>query len=207
MEKTRFKLRKVATIVVCLAVTVMFASCEREKTVKGSGNIVSQERAASGFSGIAIDGVADVNVHIDEDYKVVVTTDDNLQNVVLTEVKNNVLHINEKPKTSFNTATKVIVDVYLPELKNIDLKGVGTVILSDGNASDFKISLSGVGNIDAQNYQVEHIIITHSGVGEAKIWATNSLKGSLSGVGKIFYKGNPTIEVNVSGVGKIIRYE
>ena len=204
MEKTRFKLRKVATIVVCLAVTGMFASCEREKTVKGSGNIVSQERAASGFSGIAIDGVADVNVHIDEDYKVVVTTDDNLQNVVLTEVKNNVLHINEKSKAGFDP-TKLIVDVYLPELKNIDLKGVGTVILSDGNASDFKISLSGVGNIDAQNYQVEHIIITNSGVGDAKIWATSSLKGSLYGVGNIFYKGNPTIEVNVSGVGSVIR--
>jgi len=205
MTKTGFKLRKVATIVACLAVTVMFASCEKEKTVRGSGNIVSQERTASGFSGIAIDGVADVNVHMDEDYKVIVTIDDNLQNNVLTEVKTNVLHINEKPKINFNTTTKVIVDVYLPELKDIDLKGVGTVILSNGNTSDFKISLSGVGNIDAQNYRVEDIIITHSGVGEAKIWATNSLKGSLSGVGNILYKGNPTIEVNASGVGKIIK--
>ena len=205
MTKTGFELRKVATIVACLAVTVMFASCEKEKTVRGSGNIVSQERTASGFSGIAIDGVADVNVHMDEDYKVIVTIDDNLQNNVLTEVKTNVLHINEKPKINFNPTTKVIVDVYLPELKDIDLKGVGTVILSNGNTSDFKISLSGVGNIDAQNYRVEDIIITHSGVGEAKIWATNSLKGSLSGVGNILYKGNPTIEVNASGVGKIIK--
>ena len=206
MRKTSFKMRKVAAIVACLAVTVMLASCkeDKNKNIKGSGNIVYQERAVSGFYGIAIDGVADVNVHIGENYKVVVTTDDNLQSIVLTEVKNNVLHINEKSKTGFDP-TKLIVDVYLPELKNIDLQGVGNVMLSNGEASDFVISLSGVGNIDAQNYKVENIFITHSGVGDAKIWVTNSLKGRLSGVGNVFYKGNPTIEVNVSGVGTVIK--
>jgi hypothetical protein len=133
---------------------------------------------------------------------VVVTTDNNLQEFVLVEVKNDVVHINTKSNPNFRP-TKLIVDVHLPELQSISLNGVGNVKLSDGNASDLKISLSGVGNIDAQNYQVENIVITQSGVGNSKIWATNSLSGTLSGVGNISYKGDPTITVNVSGVGKI----
>ena len=192
------------TIVVCLAVTVVFVSCKKEKTGKGSGNVVSQERTASGFYGIRMDGVAEVNVYTGENYRVVVTTDDNLQDVVFTEVMNNVLHINERVQISFEP-TKLIVDVYLPELKSIDLQGVGNVKLSNGSASDFKITLSGVGNIDAQNYQVENITITHSGVGNAKIWVTGSLKGSISGVGNVYYKGNPTMGVNVSGVGGVMK--
>ena len=180
--------------------------------IKGDGNVVSQERTASGFYGISIDGVANVNVRHGEDYRVVVTTDNNLQEFVFVEVKNGVLHINTKTKTKTKTntntnlkPTKFIVDVHLPELQSITLNGVGNVKLSEGNASDLKISLSGAGNIDAQNYQVENIFITQSGVGNSKIWATNSLSGALSGVGNISYKGNPTVNIKVSGVGKVNR--
>ena len=178
--------------------------------IKGDGNVVSQERAASGFYGLTIDGAANVNVHHGEDYKVVVTTDDNLQEFVFVEVKNGVLHINTKTKTKTKTntntnlkPTKFIVDVHLPELQSINVRGVGNVKLSDGNASELKISLSGVGNVDAQNFQVEDVVITQSGVGNSKIWATNSLVGTLSGVGNISYKGNPTVDVKVSGIGKV----
>ena len=170
--------------------------------IKGDGNVVSQERTASGFYDISIDGAANVNVQHGEDYKVVVTTDNNLQEFVLVEVKNDVVHINTEPHTNLKP-TKLIVDVHLPELQSISLKGVGNVKLFDGNASDLKISLSGVGNVDAQNYQVENVVITQSGVGNSKIWATNSLSGTLSGVGNISYKGNPAVNVNVSGVGKV----
>ena len=161
-----------------------------------------QERTASGFYGVSIDGAANVNVHRGEDYKVVVTTDNNLQEFIFVEVENDVVHITTKPNTNLKP-TKLIVDVHLPELQSINLKGVGNVKLSEGNASDLKLSLSGVGNVDAQNYQVENIVITQSGVGNSKIWATNSISGTLSGVGNISYKGSPTVNVNVSGVGKV----
>jgi len=170
--------------------------------IKGDGNVVSEERAASGFDGISIDGVANVNVHHGEDYSVVVTTDDNLQEFVLVEVRNGVVHISNEPHTNLRP-TKLIVDVYLPELESINVRGVGNVKKSDGSASDLKISLSGVGNVDALKYQVENVVITQSGVGNSKIWATNSLSGSLSGVGNISYKGNPAVDVRVSGVGKV----
>jgi len=170
--------------------------------IKGDGNVVSEERAASGFYGVSIDGVANVNVHHGEDYRVVVTTDNNLQEFVLVEVKNDVVHISNQPNANLNP-TKMLVDVHLPELQSINVKGVGNVKLSAGNASDLKITLTGVGNVDALNYQVENVVITQSGVGNSKLWATNSLSGTLSGVGNITYKGNPTVDVKVSGVGKV----
>jgi hypothetical protein len=193
-------------VVLALFTSMLFlTSCIYSHSgIKGDGDVVSQERAASGFYGISIDGAANVNVHHGEDYKVVVTTDNNLQEFVFVEVKNDVVHINTKANTNLKP-TKLIVDVHLPELQSIILNGVGNVKLSEGNASDLKISLSGVGNVDALNYQVENVVITQSGVGNSKIWATNSLNGTLSGVGNISYKGNPTVNVNVSGVGRVNR--
>jgi hypothetical protein len=170
--------------------------------IKGDGNVVGQERTTNVFYSIAVDGAANVNVHQSERYKVEVTTDSNLQDFVLVEVKNDVLHIGTKENTNLKP-TKLFVDVYLPELQRINISGVGNVKFFNGNASHLVISLSGVGNIDSQDYQVENVVINQSGVGNAKIWATNSLSGSLSGVGSIRYKGNPTVSINVSGVGKV----
>ena len=206
MRPTRIRDLKMKRVVFVLVTSMSFlTSCFfLFDGIKGDGNVVSQERTANGFYGISINGAANVNVHHGEDYKVVVTTDNNLQEFVLVEVKNDVVHIDTEPYTNLNP-TKLIVDVHLPELQNINLQGVGNMKLSEGTASDLKISLSGVGNIDAQDYQVENVVITQSGVGNSKIWATNSLSGTLSGVGNITYKGNPTVNVNVNGVGKVNR--
>jgi len=178
---------------------LLLASCTR---IQGYGNIVSQERVASDFQGLTLSGVASVNVHPGEDYKVEVTTDDNLQDFISVEAKNGVLYIASKGNKNLRP-TKLIVDVHLPEIQSINLSGVGSVTLSNGIASNLKISLSGVGSIDAQNYQVQNITIQNSGVGSAIIWATDTLNGTLSGVGSISYKGNPEVSVNVSGVGKV----
>ena len=195
----RLDLRTIAALICGMVFTsVLFlTSCTG---IKGNGNIVSQERAASGFYGLTIDGVGNVNVHPGEDYKLEVTTDDNLQEFVLVEVKNSVLHIDTKSNLR---PTKLIIDVHLPDLQSVSINGVGNVKLSNGNASDLEISLSGVGNLDAQNYEVENVTIKQSGVGNSTVWATNSLNGALSGVGNVRYKGNPTVNVNVSGVGKV----
>ena len=193
---------KLVAITFVFGIFSCYVPCDKNYTMKGNRNIVSQERKASGFHGITIDDVADVNVHTGEDYKVVVTIDSNLQSFIVVEVKNKVLYIDTKPVTRFEP-TKVIVDVHLPKLQSININGVGNVKLSDDNVSDLDISLSGVGNIDAKNYQVENVFIKHSGVGDAKIWASKSLSGTLSGVGNIRYKGNPTVNINVTGVGKV----
>jgi len=167
----------------------------------GNGNIISQERAVGIFNGITLDGVGIVIIHPGENSKVVVTTDSNLQDKVLTSVNGNTLRITQR-SNSFS-AKELTIDVYLPELKSISLNGAGNFTVNSGNASELTFSLSGTGNINAQNFQVQNVNITHSGVGNARIWVTNSLKGTLSGVGNIRYKGNPAINVNRTGVGNI----
>ena len=185
--------------IIFIWITSMFVltSC-----VVGDGVIVRQERRVSDFNGISIEDVGDVNIRTGESYKVVVTTSDNLQHYVLTETRNNVLYISIKSKKGFVRA-KFVIDVQLPELHSLNLSGVGDVRISEGSAAGLAITLSGVGAIDAQNYRIENATVRHSGVGEIKIWVTDSLSGSLSGVGNIRYKGNPVVSVNVSGVGKV----
>ena len=146
-------------------------------------------------------GGGNVTVHTGENYMVVVTTDSNLHDRVLTAVNGNTLRITQR-SGSFN-AKELTIDVYLPELTRISLNGAGNFTVNSGNASELTVSLFGTGNINAENFQVQNINIAHSGVGNAKIWAINSLNGTLSGVGNIRYRGSPTVNVNRTGVGDI----
>jgi hypothetical protein len=179
---------------------------------KGNGNVISQERTANNFNAVILDGFGNVNVHHSENYKVVVTTDSNIQEIITIIANGNNLHIGEK-KTNGINVTILEIDVYLPELKSISLNGVGNFKINNGNASELDISLSGAGNIDAQNFQVQNATIKHSGIGDVKISATNTLNNgnaseldiSFSGAGNIdaqnFQVQNATIKH--SGIGDV----
>jgi len=177
---------------------------------KGNGRVVVRERSIEQFDSITLNGVGKINIYPGqkyngESYKVVVTTDSNIQEIIEVKVKSGCLYIDYKNNFSLNP-TKLVLDVYLPELKEVCLSGVGDIFISNGNANSLDISLSGVGNINALNYLVKNIDIQLSGVGDARIWATQNLSGRLSGIGDIVYKGNPTNNIKVNGIGKVRRY-
>jgi len=178
---------------------VVFLGCD----MMGNGDIKSEERTIEGFYGVKLEGVANINVYPEENYRVIVKTDSNLMDRVLTTVSGNILHISQK-SGPFN-ATELTINVYMPEIKSIILSGTGNIKVFTGNSSDLSISKSGTGNIDAQNFQVQNVTINQSGTGNTKIWATNNLNGTLSGTGNISYKGNPDINVIISGTGNIIQ--
>ena len=184
--------------------TLFIVGCgTRNNTVRGNGDVISQERTAINFTGIVHSSVANIEIHPSNAFRVIVTTDSNIQDIVLIEVNNNLLNISMRSNTNVNNITKLTVDIYLPELAIIRSSGVGSINVSSGSSSNLEIVHSGVGNIDAQNFQVENIIITHSGVGRSSVWATSSLSGTLSGVGSIRYRGSPTVNVSRTGVGSI----
>jgi hypothetical protein len=178
-------------------------SCSLDsRYIHGNGDVISQERTAEGFTGVVLDGVGNINIYFTDHYRVVVTTDSNIQDIVTIVVKDNALHIDEKNNSGISS-TKLTIDIYMPEINIIDLKGVGNIDVGAGGTSDLEINLSGVGNISADHYQAQTGTVMLNGVGDIKIWATNSLTGSLSGVGNILYKGNPTKNIDVSGIGQV----
>ena len=175
-------------------------------TIHGNGKVISQQREAEDFDSVILDAVGNVNIYYSSNYKVKVTTDTNIQHLITIDVNNNSLHIDENSTYGGFDPTKLVIDVYMPDLKNVSLKGVGDIKVIDGDAYNCKMNLSGVGNIYAQNFEVKNVTITLSGVGDIKTWVTKNLTGSLSGVGNILYKGNPsTVNINKNGVGDIIK--
>ncbi|MCL2138561.1 MAG: DUF2807 domain-containing protein [Treponema sp.] len=188
-------------------VTVLATGCHFHLH-DGNGRITSEERTVDeGFYGVVLEGVGDVNIRPGEtyrgrDYAVVVTTDSNIQDMVVITTDSSNVYVDERGRRGFNP-TKLKIDVYLPELRKASLKGVGNIKVSSGSVSSLAISLSGVGDIDAQNYRAQTVEVTHSGVGNVKTWAENVLTGKHSGIGDILYRGSPVKNISGSGIGKV----
>lgn len=86
---------------------------------------------------------------------------------------------------------------------NAECSGVGSMELK-GEAERADLKCSGVGSIKAEKLTAKSVKAIVSGVGGINCYATESIKGDVSGVGSLKYGGNPQ-EKNLSrsGVGGI----
>lgn len=74
----------------------------------------------------------------------------------------------------------------------------------DGIAHALIGNLSGASDLNAYNLQSAKAQVDVSGSADAKINASESIKGNVSGAGSIYYTGNPAvIDVNTSALGSI----
>lgn len=71
----------------------------------------------------------------------------------------------------------------------------------DGIADELEASISGAGYLDAIDLKTKNCDIKIEGVGAGSVYATESLNATISGVGKIRYKGDPKVFKKVEGVG------
>lgn len=184
------------------------SSCRAPGRILGNGNVIEQERSVRGFTGVELNGAANVNIHQSADFNVIVSTDSNIQNRIETRVRNNILRIvinaNNIASGGF-VPTKLTIDIYMPELTELNVNGAATVNVSGGKASNLKINLNGAATINAQDYEVNNVDVSLSGAGDVKTWAVNELNYQISGVGTIRYRGNPALSGRTNGLGKVNR--
>jgi len=88
---------------------------------------------------------------------------------------------------------------------DIVLSGSGNIGIS-GNGENGHLRISGSGNINADEFQLNSATETISGSGNIFTYVISSLTAVISGSGNIYLKGDPSINQTVSGSGRIIKY-
>ncbi len=189
--------------------------------IKGSGDIQTETRDVSQFERIKLSGSFDVSVQIGEPQSVKVTFDDNLLDIIMTEVHGRTLRIYSDE--SFSSRRDCRVEITVAKLEDVSLSGSGNVEIRDLNGGDFSVSVSGSGNIradgkvdeldisvsgsgdiDARDLQAVDAYVTVSGSGDVDVSASGELSARVSGSGDVAYYGTPErISQRVSGSGSI----
>ena len=193
--------------------------------VDPSDNIVTKEYKLKPFEEVKMKGVGHVELIQSEEKNglVELTAPDNYVELYKFESDGKKLTISFAKKT-INIHTKdVKIRVYTCDLIKLENSGAASINMDSldtdiieiansgvghisigGVADNVVLSNSGVGSIDASKLKALNVKARVSGVGSIDCYASESINGSVSGVGSLNYNGHPKHkETHRSGVGSI----
>ncbi|MDM7923760.1 MAG: head GIN domain-containing protein [Pyrinomonadaceae bacterium] len=191
------------------------------KGVKGSGNVVTENRQLSNFTSIEAGGIFNVQVTAQKEFSVQVEADDNILPLIKTEVLNGKLVISSE--TRFRSSNRIVVRVTAPDISRVDMSGASKLDLNNvkngeltlgtsgaskatvsGETALLRIDVSGASKVDASGLRAENAKIDASGASKALVNVAGDLKASASGASKINYSGTPrNIEKETNGASKV----
>lgn len=86
----------------------------------------------------------------------------------------------------------------------MDVVGEGGVKFEfDGVSEELDARISGAGYLDAIDLKTKKCDVKIEGVGAGSVYSTDFLNATISGVGKIRYKGDPKVFKKIEGVGVV----
>lgn len=205
------------TLMISLIPCIMIAC--NNKAIKGSGVEKTETRTISEFESIHMASIGDYDVKVGLEPKLVIKADDNILELIKTEMSEKTLII-EQDKGVSNTEIKF--EIQTPNLKKIktssvvkahffnlngetlqlDSSGVSTMKLQ-GNVKEFTISSSGLDTLDATALIAQKVKLASSGSGSFQVNAKQSLDIKLSGASKVSYMGEPELKKNISGLASV----
>lgn len=210
--------RAISAILITLLIIV---SCNVIGEI-GSGNVIREERKVSSFNGIDVSGAFDVMLTQGTANSVFIEADDNLMHLIRTEVRDNILVIDNKKPIAHSKSLKVFIT--FTDLKSIDLSGA-VDIMSQSKLTLSDLSLSGSGASDGKlEMDVQKLKIDCSGGSKLRLsgsardvdvdasgavdllafdFPAETYKLSISGAGKADINVSKELNVDISGAATV----
>ena len=190
----------------------------------GSGVTRSETREIGDFQRIHATGAGTLDVEVKaglDRRSLEITADDNLLNLITTEVNDGVLEVT--PALSMSPSSGMRLKVSVPSLAGIHLEGANRLNLNIDSPAGFDLHIEGAGRvkaagkvgnltlhsegagtIDAVDLVAGTVEVHIEGAGKARVNATERLKAHIEGAGVITYSGEPgKVENNIEGIGGV----
>lgn len=191
-----------------IGTTLLFSSCENEwfDVVKGSGPVVSETRSTSSFNDLSLSIPADVYIYQGNDEGITIEAQDNILDVIRTDVKHDELEIRFDNGIIAKRYERIKVFITTNDLSMIRISGSGNVYNETPIVTDeLNIKISGSGNVELRDIDAPLVEARVSGSGKVNLsgfCAEQNL--DISGSGDIYAFGllSETVRINISGSGK-----
>lgn len=171
----------------------------------GSGNVLTEIRNADNFYMLKVSGIQELEIIESDDYRVVVTADDNVISKVLTYSRSGNLVIENRSNL---LSTNISVKVEMPTIRLLDVQGrVDVKCDSRFDVNDMDMRLEGSGHINLRDIQCNGKLTLYTkGSGTVMIGGkANQLKMKVEGSGSVFAEGvaTPDIQAVMMGPGSV----
>ena len=213
------KLSSTMTAIASALVMCLHGCGSSDSCVSGNGPIVAQTLDLSAVTGIDFQAAGEVNVAVGATQLVMVRGEENIIELLNTDVINGVWEIGFDD--CVRDVSELRIDITIPELENAGLSGAGTInaetnadeittslsgagtITLSGESTRQEITLDGSGTIEAFDLVTSETAVSLAGQGTVNVTATETLNVDLSGAGAVFYEGDPVPTIRISGTGTV----
>ncbi len=190
--------------------------------LRGTGPVVTELRDLGNFTGIQNAIPANVLITQGPVEDVRIDAPANILEEIVTTVDNNTLNI--RINECIEDLDNVNIFVTIPEIELLSLTGVGNMSTTEsieageleitltgvgnfslkGRADMLDVFLTGVGDINAFQFETDICSINISGVGDAEVFVNDELNVTITGNGSVFYLGTPIVNSIITGTGSVI---
>jgi hypothetical protein len=154
------------------------------RIVFGSGNVVAETRAVSGFSGLSMEAIGDVHLSQGTGETLRIEGEDNLLALLITEVRDGVLHIRIQEGVDLRPTEEIDYYLGMTTIDGVTLAGAGGIEGTGISASDLSITLTGVGDVDLSGLTAYGVDVAIAGVGDVSLTGTAAAQTvTISGLG------------------------
>ncbi len=204
-----------------LGVALALSSCGLEVT-RGSGNVIPETRALSGFRSVSMSGSARLVLERGGSESLTITADDNLLPLLSSEVRAGELELGGVSGSAIAPSRQIVYTVSFKDLDAIHVSGSGEVeaagidsphlaivvsgsgdVAVRGRADALQVELSGSGRYEGDGLESRSASIEISGSADAVVNASEQLAVQVSGSGSVEYRGEPRLTQEVSGSGTV----
>lgn len=209
-------------IYVPIIVFLSLISCQDDDMIFGSGRAVTETRTVENFTKVKSEGVFEVTITQGDVQSVTITADDNIIGRVKTTVVDNELRLSLK-NDGYNRIT-LKANITVPRLIGLNNSGTGNIdvfqvsenglfkvvnsgtgdIKIDGSANSLSIYNEGTGRFRGFGFMVKDVEVKTMGTGDIEVNCSENLKVDIEGTSKVYYKGNPEIQVDIKGSGGLV---
>ncbi len=204
--KTSKNLNLTFFLFIAILTSLSLTSCEKRIRKTGSGAITTVTRQMPEFHELEVDGRFDVFLHIDNNPRVEITTDDNIQNEVRCFVSQGELTIEMSDDYYRYKFTKMEVHVYTANYSNLDFDGnIKTIAMDTITSPSLNLKHDGSGSSEIK-YHGNSFTAKINGAGYVLVnGQANQGKFEINGSGKMDALGLPcqTADARIDGSGKI----
>lgn len=134
---------------VCLLFVSFSLQAQWSNGIKGSGNVIEQNRNLAGFTEIKVSNGVDVIISQGNQDQVIVKADDNLAEKITSKIEGDALVIGVVSNTSIRNAKAFKVLVTVKDLKNLMASG-GSDVFSEGTLSFDALNIKANGGSDVK---------------------------------------------------------
>jgi hypothetical protein len=201
------RIKSLTVIILALIISsIGLSGCLSLVCEKGSGNISEEYRQVADFNTIILEGTGDVYVMNSDKETVKVETDDNLQQLVISEISDKKLYVGSRKTICPN---KLNIYITIKDIKGVLVRGAGDIkIKGPFETNELKLKIEGSGSIYIKDMIAKLLKSAILGSGDIKISGrVDDAMIDITGSGNIDFLNlealSTMIEISGSGDAKV----